>query len=176
MAETHRAAFLGVAFGNNKSMAGVFNGSGSGKILRVYRVQVLNNQTTAVTGVLTTFALRRSSAQSSGTSVTPVKHDTNSASLPAQVLTAHGATVTSASGDTVGTFMWSNDEPAVSSATSDELETIPSLMYVWESDPSSSSNVEPLVLREGQGIDVRHTGTTTVGTADIFIEFTSAST
>ena len=29
------AAFLGVTFGNNKSMAGIFNGSGSGVILRI---------------------------------------------------------------------------------------------------------------------------------------------
>lgn len=173
MAETHTAAFLAVAFANNKSMAAIFNGVGSGRILRVYRVWVLNNQTAAVTGVLTTFSLRRSTAQSSGTAVTPVKHDTASANLPAQVLVATNATVTSATADTLRNFVWSNDEPAVSSGTSDEFECVVPLNCIWDSDPSSSSNVEPITLREGFGLDVRHSGSSAVGVCDIFIEFTS---
>lgn len=172
MAQTYTAGFIGVAFGNNKSMAGIFNGSGSGRIVRVKRVWILNNQTTGVTGVLTTFNLRRSTAQSSGTSVTPVKHDTNSETAPAQVLFAHGATVTSA--DILRSWVWSNDEPAASTGTSDELECLVPLNCVWDA-ATGDADIEPLVLREGQGIDVRHTGSSAVGVADIFIEYTLAS-
>lgn len=175
MADTHTIAALAVAFGNNKSMASLFNGASSGKVLRVYRVWMLNNQTGAVTGVLTTFSLRRSTAQSAGTAITPVKHDTNAATLPAQVVAATGATVTSATADTLRTVVWSNDEPAASTGTSDEFECLVPLNCIWDSDPSSSSNVEPIVLREGFGLDVRHTGSTVVGVADFFIEFTSAA-
>lgn len=172
MAATHTAAFLGVTFGNNKSMAGLYNGSGSGVILRVKRIWILNNQTAGVTGVLTTFSLRRSTAQSSGTSVTPVKHDTASASLPAQVLCAHGATVTSATADTFRSWVWSNDEPAVSGATSDEFECLVPLNCIWDT-ATGDADIEPIVLREGFGIDVRHSGSSAVGIADIFVEFTS---
>ena len=172
MAATYTASFLGVTFGNNKSMAGLFNGVGSGVILRVKRVWILNNQTAGVTGVLTTFSLRRSTAQSSGTSVTPVKHDTASASLPAQVLCAHGATVTSATADTFRNWVWSNDEPAVSSATSDEFECLVTLNCIWDT-ATGDADIEPIVLREGFGIDVRHSGSSAVGIADIFVEFTS---
>lgn len=173
MAATFTAAFLGVTFGNNKSMAGLFNGSGSGVVLRVKRVWVLNNQTSAVTGVLTTFSMRRSTAQSSGTSVTPVKHDTSSSSLPAQVLCAHGATVTSATGDTLRNFMWSNDEPAASSGTSDEFECLVPLNCIWDA-ATGDADLEPLVLREGYGLDMRHSGSSAVGVCDVYVEFTSA--
>ena len=172
MAATYTASFLGVTFGNNKSMAGLFNGVGSGVILRVKRVWILNNQTAGVTGVLTTFSLRRSTAQSSGTSVTPVKHDTAFASLPVKALCAHGATVTSATADTFRNWVWSNDEPAVSSATSDEFECLVPLNCIWDT-ATGDADIEPIVLREGFGIDVRHSGSSAVGIADIFVEFTS---
>lgn len=171
MAATFTAAFLGVTFGNNKSMAGLFNGSGSGVVLRVKRIWILNNQTSGVTGVITTFSLRRSSAQSAGTSVTPVKHDTISSNIPAQVLCAHGGTVTSATADTFRNWMWSNDEPAASSGTSDEFECLVPLNCIWDS-ATGDADLEPIVLREGQGIDIRHSGSSAVGVVDIFVEFT----
>jgi hypothetical protein len=174
MAATFTAAFLGVAFGNNKSMAGLFNGAGSGRVLRVKRIWVLNNQTSGVTGVLTTFSLRRSTAQSSGTSVTPVKHDTASSTLPAQVLCAHGATVTSATADTFRNWMWSNDEPAASSGTSDEFECLVPLNLIWDA-ATGDADLEPIVLREGFGIDVRHSGSSAVGVVDVYVEFTDAA-
>lgn len=174
MSATFTAVFAGVTFGNNKSMAALFNGSGSGVVLRVKRVWMLNNQTSAVSGVLTTFSLRRSTAQSSGTSVTPTKHDTNSSSLPAQVLCAHGATVTSAAADAFRNWLWSNDEPAASTGTSDEYECLIPLNCVWDS-ATGDADLEPIVLREGYGLDIRHTGSTAVGVADLFIEFTSAA-
>jgi hypothetical protein len=175
MAATFTAAYLGVTFGNNKSMAGLFNGSGSGRVLRVKRVWILNNQTTAVTGVLTTFSMRRSTAQSAGTTVTPVKHDTTSASLPSQVLCAHGATVTSATTDALRNWVWSNDEPSASSGTSDEFQCLVPLNCVWDA-ATGDADLEPLVLREGQGLDIRHSGSSTVGVADVFVEFTDAAT
>ena len=175
MAQTYTAVFSGVTFGNNKSMAGIFNGVGSGRVLRVKRVWVLNNQTAAVTGVLTTWAMRRSSAQSAGTAITPVKHDTTSENMPAQVLCATGATVTSVAADNFRTFVWSNDEPAASSGTSDEFECLVPFNCVWDA-ATGDADLEPMVLREGQGIDMRHTGSSVVGVVDLFIEFTMAST
>lgn len=174
MAQTYTAAAIGTAFGNNKSMLGIFNGSGSGRIIRVYRVWVLNNQTAGVTGVLTTWTLRRSSAQSAGTAITPTKHDTASEAMPAQVAIATGGTVTQTSDVAFRAWVWSNDEPAASSATSDELECLIPLNCVWDS--TGDSNIEPIVLREGQGLDVRHSGSSAVGIADVFAEFTLAAT
>lgn len=174
MAATFTAGFVGATFANGKHMASLFNGAGSGRVLRLYRVWILNNQTAGVTGVLTTLGLRKSSSQSGGTSVAPTKHDSASSNLAAQILCATGATVTNTGDVPYRTMMWSNDEPAVSSATSDELECLIPLNNIWDS--TGDSNVEPITLREGQGATLHHSGTSAVGLCDIFFEFTDAAT
>lgn len=171
MAATYTICSPGVTFGNGKSMLAVFNGSGSGVILRVYRAWQLNNQTAGVTGVITTMALRRSTAQSGGTAVSATKHDTTSANLPAQVLIASGGTITDSADPDFMRYMWSNDEPAASSLTSDETETIPVLANVY--DATGDSNLEPIVLREGEGMHMKHLGTSTVGNADFIMVITA---
>ncbi len=175
MAATFTAFQAGVTFASGKHMISLFNGAGSGRILRVYRAWLLNNQTAGVTGVMTTLELRRSSAQSGGTAITPIKHDTNSSNLPAQVLCAQSATVTAAAGDVFRKIMWSNDEPATGVGTNDELECIPALMEIWNAG-YGDSNVEPITLREGQGLTLLHTGTSAVGNVDVGFEFTDSAT
>jgi hypothetical protein len=173
MAQTYTAGAVGATFANNKSMLGIFNGAGSGRVIRIYRVWVLNNQTAAVTGVLTTWTMRRSSAQTGGTTITPTKHDTNSETAPAQVLVATGATVTLTGDVALRSWVWSNDEPAASSATSDEFETIVPLNCVWDS--TGDANIEPLVLRAGEGVSIHHSGSSAVGLCDVYVEYTLAA-
>lgn len=171
--QTHTAGFIGASFANNKSMAGIFNGVGSGRIVRIQRIWMLNNQTAGVTGVLTTMGIRRTTAQSAGTAVVPVKHDSLSTTLAAQILVATGATVT-LTGVELRRWMWSNDEPAASSGTSDEFECLVPLNLIW--DATGDADIEALVLREGEGVSVHHSGSSAVGICDIFIEFTSDAT
>jgi len=173
MAATYRGVVVGTAFAANKSMLTLFNGSGSGLVLRVKRIWMLNNQTAAVTGVLTTMEIRRISASTGGTAGGVVKHDSSSAGLPSQVTITTGATDTLTSDPALMRFMWSNDEPATGSLTNDESECIPALACVW--DCTGDSDLEPLVLRQNEGVSVRHTGSTTVGVADVIIEFTAAT-
>lgn len=173
MTATFTLSGIGVTFGNAKHMLSIFNGSGSGRVLRVKRIWMLNNQTAAVVGVLTTMAIRRTSAQSGGTAITPTKHDTANSSLPAQVLAAAGATVTNTADVEFRKWMWSNDEPAASSAVSDELECLVPLNCVWDS--TGDADIEPIVLREGQGLTVQHVGTSALGLADIFMELTDSA-
>lgn len=173
MAQTYRATAAGVTFAANKSMLTVFNGSGSGRVLRIKRIWQLNNQTAAVTGVLTTMEVRRVSASSGGTAVAAIKHDTTSENMPAQVLIASGPTDTLTGDAALMRYMWSNDEPAASSLTSDETETIPAFTLVF--DCTGDTDLEPLVLRPGEGLTLRHTGSTTVGICDVIFEFTMAA-
>lgn len=174
MVATYKATATGVAYAANKSMLTLFNGVGSGQILRVKRIWHLNNQTAAVTGVLTTMEVRRISASSGGTAVTPVKHDTASTTPPAQVLIATGPTDTLTADAAYMRYMYSNDEPAASSLTNDETECVPVLSCVL--DLTGDTDIEPIVLREGQGLCLRHTGSTVVGVTDVIIEFTMAAT
>lgn len=173
MAPTFSATAAAATFASAKSMLALFNGSGSGRVLRLYRVYMLNNQTSAVTGVITTMALRRITALSGGTAVSAVKHDTNSSNLVAQVAIATGGTATDGADPDFMRWMWSNDEPAASSLTNDESETIPSLALVY--DATGSSDLEPIVLRENQGVGVRHVGSSAVGNCDLIFVFTDAA-
>jgi hypothetical protein len=174
MAQTYRAFATGVTFASNKSMLSIFNNSGSGRIIRIKRVWFLNNQTSTVTGVMTTLELRRTSASSGGTAITPVKHDSNSEAMPAQVAIATGPTDTLTGDAAFMRFMWSNDEPGAGSLTNDEAECIPALACVFDA-ATGDADVEPIVLREGQGACLRHTGSSAVGVADAVIEFTMAA-
>ena len=97
--------------------------------MKLYRVWALNNQTGAVTGVLTSMLLRKISALSAGTAVTPVAHDTGNTSFDLTSVTCvTGGTFTNTGDTAFRQVMWSGDEPAVSSATSAELQCIWPLM------------------------------------------------
>jgi hypothetical protein len=174
MAATFTSFVSGTAFAANKSLSTCFNGAASGRVLRTARIICLNNQTAAVTGVLTTIELRRVSASSGGTAATITKHDTASTTLVAQILNTTGATDTLVA-DIFRRFMWSNDEPSVSSAVNDELECIVPLCEVWNSAINDAA-IEHITSRPVEGVSVRHTGSTTVGIVDVIQEFTDAAT
>lgn len=172
MAQTYTIGQAGITFASSKSMLSVMNASGSGRIVRVYRIWILNNQVTSVTGVLCTFAIKRITATSGGSAVTPIKHDTTNESFPAQVTAQSGATETYS--DIFRTLLYSNDEAAVGTGTWDEFETLPALMCVWDAG-YGDSNIQPIVCREGQGLAVQHTGASAVGNCDVYMEVTLAS-
>jgi hypothetical protein len=170
VAATYTIPAVGITFALNKTLLGIFNGSGSGKVIRVYRVWALNNGVTAVTGVLTNMELRGISAGSGGVAITPMKHDSQSEALPAQVVVSTNMTVTATS--LYRRLVWSNDEAAANAAaTLDELETIPALTCLWDVG-YDDVNIEPITLREGYGLALINTGNTAVGSVDVFMEIT----
>lgn len=171
MAQTYTLSATGITLAANKALLGVFNGSGSGRIVRVYRVWCLNNQVTAVTGVSGVLELRRITTGSGGTAITPVKHDSNNESFPAQVVSASNMSVTTSS--LMIRSFWSSDEPQAGVISLDEIQTIPAMNLIWDVG-YSGTNVEPIVLREGFGLALMNI-TSTVGIADVFFEVTMES-
>ena len=173
MAKTYTAAAIGIAFASNKSLLGLYNAHASRKV-RLYRVWLLNNQTAAVTGVITTMTLRKISALSAGTAVTPVAHNTGDVSVDlTSVTSVTGGTFTNTGDNAFRQIIWSTDEPAVSSATSDELQCIVPLNCIWDS--TGDSNIEPLTLNTNEGWHVLQPGTNAVGILDVYFEFTVAT-
>jgi hypothetical protein len=169
MAATWRATSGAVAYANAKDMLNVFNGTGSTRIIRAYRAYWFNNGTTAVTGVITTAQCRRITAASVGTAVTPVKHDTNSSSLNANTTCGTNQTVTGS--DIFRRFLFVNEEPVVAGTTQANWLTLIPFAEVWNAG-YTDTNVEPIVCRATQGFELFHSGSSTVGTADLEIEFT----
>lgn len=172
MAKTYTAAAVGTAFASAKSLLAIYNAHASRKV-SVWRVWQLNNQTSAVTGVLTSCALRRITSLSAGTAITPVAHDTSNTSIDlTSISVATGGTIANSSDIQFRIWMWSGDEPAVSGATSDEFQCIVPLNCVWDS--TGDSNIEPIVLNQNQGVHVQQPGANAVGITDVFMEFTVA--
>jgi hypothetical protein len=174
MAATWRAVtILPTYAATAKSLLKVFNATGSGVVLRVYRVWLLNSQIAAVAGVLAPVSLVRiSTVGSGGIAVTPVKHDTSSTALPAQVTAAYGDTTPGTVDATFRRVQVSTDEQLVGTLTSNQLEGFHPINRLWDSG-YGDSNVEPIVLREGFGISVYTPGVASAaGIADVIIEFT----
>jgi len=172
MAATWRATSGAVAYANAKDMLNVFNGTSSTRIIRAYRGYWFNNGTAAVTGVITTAQCRRITAASAGTAVTPVKHDTNSASLNANTTCGTNQTITGS--DIFRRFLFVNEEPVVGGTTQANWLTLIPFAEVWNAG-YTDTNVEPIVCRATQGFELFHSGSSTVGTADLEIEFTDAA-
>lgn len=175
MANTWRAVATGITWATAaKSMLRVFNASGSGVVLRVYRIWVQNNQTVAVSGVLPEVRIvRLSTTGSGGVTVTPVAHDTSSTALPAQVTSASGDTTPGTIDATFRRALFSGDEPIVGGAATNNFETLVPLCVMWDGG-YDDSNIEPIVLREGFGVSVYCPGiASAAGNADFIIEFTS---
>lgn len=172
MASTYIAQATQVICNNSaaaKSLLALFNPAASGKIAKVYKIWLENNQTTAVTGGNMVLEIRRITANTQNVAITPSSMDTTATGL---------GTVRCGSADTVTTsdlfrrISWANDEPSLGGATMDEFQQFIAIATLWDAG-YQDSNIEPIVCREGEGISIQNTGTTfTTQYVDIFIEFT----
>lgn len=172
--QTWTALVQGAAPAQNKYMLAMFNGAGSGRIFRLYKVYIVNMQSGAVTGVDVTFEFRfiTSMTIGTGTVVTPVTHDTTNTGLPVQLLVAT-TPQTVGDGSLLRTWHWSSDEAAIEVATQDEIEMLHTYSLFWESGAYDNTNIQPLVMREGEGLAIKCTTNTTVGAGDYVFEFTN---
>lgn len=178
MAElSYCVSFDHVSFGTApRSVAAIFNGASSGRVLRVYKVYVTNGWTgAAVTGGLNAMQMLLSTSQSSGTAVTPTKYDTTSEDVPAQVLFAHGATV--GGGVLFRSFLLASDELTTRAATvQDDWQAVPALQLIYDTARYSQGTIQPLTLREGEGFHIKFvSGRNNVGQVTTIVEFTTDS-
>lgn len=165
-------AAIGATIRFNKSLIALFNATGSGKVLRIYKIWTLNNQSVAVTSLQILMELRKISAISGGGALTPLKHNTDVPTLPSTIVAAEGATTTNSS--LLRRLIWSADEPLVSASTIDEFELNPNFTKMYYLNINNNGQgIEPITLREGEGITLNNTINTSAGQLDIFIEFTA---
>lgn len=172
MAATWHATTAGVAYASGKSMLALFNGGAATRVIRLYRGYMFNNGVSAVTGVLTQVAVRRTTAHSAGTTVTPFKHDSNSSALEAAVLCGTNCTITAS--DIFRRVLFSNEEPTATGSGFNNLLCLVPFALLADFG-YGDSNLEPIVCRANQGADIAQTGTSAVGTADMEMEFTDAA-
>jgi hypothetical protein len=177
MADIFTVGSPGTAILPLKALIGLYNNQGSGKVLKVYKIWALNNQTAAVTGpIATTINIERVKELSGGIALNYLKHNSKSANLPAQISCATGATYALTTPDSVlRRLFWQTAEPfGAGIAGSEDFQTIPALMLIWDTGYDSAGTVEPIVLRDDEGIIVKAANTANGATTpimDLFIEF-----
>lgn len=162
---TFLATKTNAAIGNNKSMFSIMNTSTS--VVRIERVYIINNQTTAITGVVSSFELRRITSHSAGTLITSEKFDSQD-TLDAGVTVRTGATV-AGEGNLLNLFKFSSDEWGVGAQ---DVETLQNIMQVYNPAFQSAPYMKPHTLRQNQGIHIKHTVNSTIGNFDFIVEFT----
>jgi hypothetical protein len=159
-------------------MAGVLNHNAS-QTLAIVRVGFLNTQQVAVTGSATQPEFRIYSGSSTNsmtwtglTAQAPISHDSNNPAMGSNSI-GYAGTPGGPTARTLRRIFWSSDEPAISTATSDELECYVPLNIIWDAG-YGDSGVQRLTLRTDQGAVVYNTVGAS-GILDTWIEFTHTS-
>jgi len=165
-------ALASASFSSGSSLLAIFNGLSSAKIIRLHRIYCLNVQTVAINEDITAIEIWTTSSQSGGTPITPIKHDSTNSAIDGNVSIATGATVTSVR--KLRRWPWYDQEVRTWLATAAEWEAIPALNIVWDQG-YGNQDVEPLTLRQGEGVHVWHVGTMNVGEVDVIFQFTQAT-
>ena len=160
--ETFIAVCDAVAPATNKSLACIFNATGSGVTVRIHDILLHQLGLVAQTGVNSRLEMRRATAVSAGTTVTAEKFDTNNANLPAGVTVRHNGTVTD--GNLLYPVVITNDEPPLSG-----LPNYSQDKSIWKA--MRGIRIQPFVLRENEGLTVKNVTNTTVGTWAVVIVF-----
>lgn len=157
-----------VATGNQTNVAAartthfdLFNAVGSGVVVKIYGVYIIPTLA-AVTGVGLTWEIAKSSSSgNAGTGLTIRSFDSSNVSVPAEVT----ARAKPASGATLD-FVW-----IYVNGSSEETLPYASLASTLNLVPKTEDS-QPIVLREGEGIKIDQTTSSSVGSTNIQVLMT----
>lgn len=148
----------------NKHHLSIFNGVGSGRVVKLRKLFCVNLQSAAISGGLVRFDVKKTTAQSAGTALTAQKVDSNNANLPAQILVATAATITE--GALLFPYMTLTEEQAVTQPL-----TI-AMFQQFQNVLLESPELQELTLREGEGMTVKQITAITAGSLGWIAAFT----
>lgn len=153
-----------VAFAANKHHLSILNGAGSGKVVAIKKLFHINLSLAAITGVAVRFDVKRTTAQSGGTAITPVSMDSANPALSGISVSTGAASVTESS--LLFPVATQNDElTAANTAVANYL--MQGLNLVLE-----STEMQEIRLRAGEGLTVKQITSTTVGSFAWLAAFT----
>lgn len=162
---TYYALADNVAFAANKHMISIHNATGSGKMIVLKKMFLINLSLSAVTGVALRQDVKRFSvAHTGGTAITPVSCDSVNPALPAGVTVKTGATVTDVT--LLFPIVFTNDETG---ATQAFPTTALQAGINWLPE---GQEVQEIRLREGEGVTIKNITSTTVGSYAYMLVFT----
>jgi hypothetical protein len=165
---TFVAVSLVTAVGNNKSMMSIVNTHATLRV-KIKQIIIRNQQTTAVTGIMADFNLRRCTGHSAGTLIVPEVRDTID-SLNAAITVRTGATIAGESASTMDRWKWSSDEHGV--GTLDQEGFDKAFMNCFPMTNITDPSEKRITLRQNQGLTLKQVTNSTAGNFDIIIVFT----
>lgn len=142
-------------FANSKQHLSIFNGSGSGVVVRVQKLYIANMVETAVAGGARRLDVKKITACSSGTDLTPIKQDSLNSDIPAQVLLKTTATVTE--GAIIFPLVFPDDEMLLTQ-NSMAQQIFAGINWIPE-----GYELQEYTLREGEGITIKQITNSTAG-------------
>jgi len=166
--KTFSAVIELAAIGNNKSMFSIVNAVGSGVVVKIREIKLINSQTAPISGIVGIFRTLRISNHSAGTNITPVTFDTAD-SLNVNVTIKTNSTVSGEGSTALSVARFSTDDWG--SGASDVESTdhaLQTLIPLYSDKPGS----KPVTIREGEGLTIKQTFNSSVGTFDIIVIFT----
>ena len=165
--QTPRESFVAIVensqFANSKQHFSLFNGSGSGVVVRVQKLYMTNMVETAVSGGVRRLDVKKITACSSGTNITPVKQDSNNADLPAQVLIKTTATVTE--GAILFPLIFPDDEMLLTQNSMSQ-QIFSGINWIPE-----GFELQEYALREGEGVTIKQITASTAGNVTWIVLF-----
>jgi len=161
---TYSAYVDAAAFAANKHFLSILN-TEAVSVVKLHKLFLINLQIAAVTGVMVRFEVRRATAHSGGSLVTPEAFDSANPSVPA------GVTVrTAAASVTEGALLFShainNDEVGATGAF-----PMPQFLAGLNLLPESG-RLQEFTLRQNQGLTVKMVTSTTIGSFGVLCVFT----
>jgi hypothetical protein len=162
---TYYALADAVAFAQNKHLISLLNGAGSGKVLAIKKLFLIDVQVATVTGVAIRSDFKRITAHSGGTAITPVSMDSINPALPAEISARTGATAVT-EGALLFPLAYSNDEVGATQAFPSSI-LLQGLNFIPE-----GIETQEVRLRPGEGVTLKQITNSTVGSFSYLIVFT----
>ena len=161
---TFRALASAIVPATNKYHIYLGNNSGSGQTLWIMGMYFLNNNVTAITGVINQFDFRRVTGTPTLTAITPYAFNSADPALSG-VTAGHTATAGLTDSTIILPFVQSSEEnTAVPANTNIQLQHM-NIM------PKATPYSRPMALRPGEAVAIKQVGTGTVGALTWIIDF-----
>ena len=167
--QTARQTYLVIAedcaFANSKQHISIYNGSGSGKVVRISKLFMTNMlANVVVTGGARRLDVKRATNFSGGSDLIPLKHDSINDDVPAQILLKTGATVTE--GVLLFPLVFPDDEMLLTQNSAAQ-QIFSGINWIPE-----GIEIQEVTLNEGEGMTIKQVTNSTVGITTWIIVFT----
>lgn len=166
--QTARQSYVAIvdncAFANSKQHFSIFNGSGSGKIVRISKLFVTSQNETAVSGGARRLDVKKITSCSGGVDITAQKQYTTNDDVPSQIIIQTGATVSE--GALLFPIVYPDDEVILTQGNSTNV------LFAGLNWMPEGIELQEYTLNSGEGFTIKQITNSTAGIVTWIVVFT----